>query len=295
MTVQAQHTYNSPRLQVHHTADKPVDKNTGNIERATKAFNYGNRFGLTNVALRSTALLPAGRGEVKVERKQDHIVIQAEFNGLQDATRFGPEYLTYVLWAITPEGRVRNLGEVSTNDTKSKFSVRIGFDVFGLIVTAEPYFAVSQPSDVVVLENVFSKDAVPEIEDVEAKYQVLPRGTYTKNVSRSELKPIVVDPNTPLDLYEARNAFWIALWAGAEKDAAELFAKAERSLQKAEAFHASRAEAKLVSMAARETVQMAENARVVAVQHRSENPFAAEGHRAECNSGRNGRHYVDNE
>ena len=274
MTMQAQHAYNSTQLQVRHSADKPIHKITGNVERATKAINYGKRTGLTNVDVRSTALLPEARGEAKVERKQGHIEIQAEFNGLQDAARFGPEYLTYVLWAITPEGCVTNLGEVVPNDTKSKFNATIEFDVFGLIVTAEPYFAVSEPSDVVVIET-----AVPEIEEGYAKYQVLPRGTYTANVSRSELKPIVVDPNTPLDLYEARNALWIALWAGAEKDAAELFAKAERSLQKAEAFHASRAEAKKVLTAARETVQTAENARVIALKRRSEKHFPAEGRR----------------
>jgi hypothetical protein len=116
-----------------------------------------------------------------------------------------------------------------------------------------------------------------------------------KNVSRSELKPIVLDPNTPLDLYEAPNALWIALWAGAAKDAAELFAKAERSLEKAEAFHASRAGANQVLTAARETVQTAENARMIAVQRRSENRFPAEGRRERSNDGRNGRQYVDDE
>jgi hypothetical protein len=104
--------------------------------------------------------------------------------------RFGPEYLTYVLWAITPEGRVANLGEVVPNDTKSKFNVTIEFDVFGLIVTAETYFAVSQPSDVVVMENVFSRDTVPKIEEVDAKYQLLPHGTYYgKCFTRAEAHP----------------------------------------------------------------------------------------------------------
>jgi hypothetical protein len=285
MTIQAQHTYNPRQLQVHNSVQEPVHKITRNVERATKAVNYGKRAGLTNVDVRGTVLLPEARGEAKVARKEGHTEIQAEFGGLQGATRFGPEYLTYVLWAITPGGRVTNLGEVVPDDTKSKFNVTVEFDLFGLIVTAEPYFAVSQPSDVVVMENVFSKETVPRIEEVDANYQLLPRGTYTANVSRSELKPIVVDPNTPLDLYEARNAFWIALWAGAEEDAAELFAKAERSLQKAEAFHASSAGAKQVLTAARQTVQMSENARVIALKRRSENRFPSEGCRAWCNNG----------
>ena len=290
MMMQAQHAYNSTQLRIHNTADRHPHEITGNVERTTKAINYGKRTSLTNVAVRGTTLSPGGRGEAKVASKQGGIEIQAEFGGLPGATRFGPEYLTYVLWAITPEGRVANLGEVVPNNTKSKFNVTIEFDVFGLIVTAEPYFAVSRPSDVVVMENVFSRDSVQRIEEVDAKYQLLPRGIYTANLSR-ELKLIVVDPDTPLDLYEARNALWIALWAGAEKDAAELFAKAERSLQKAEAFHESGAGARQVLTAARETVQTAENARAIALERRSENRFPAEGRRAWWN----GRQYVDDE
>jgi hypothetical protein len=119
------------------------------------------------------------------------------------------------------------------------------------------------------MENVFRKDSVGN-EPVDAKYELLPRGAYTLGVSPSKLKPIVLEPSTPLHLYEARNAFWIALWAGAEKNAAELFVKAERSLQRAEAFHASRAGAKSVLIAARETVEMAEHARVAALKRRSD-------------------------
>ena len=146
----------------------------------------------------------------------------------------------------------------------------------------------------IALVNVFYKDTVSKGEVAVAKYQLLPCGTYTANVSRSELKPIVVDPNTPLDLYEARNALWIALWTGAEKDGAELFARAERSLQMAEAFQASRAGAKQVLTAAREAVQTAESAGVIALKRQSENRFPAEGRRAWCNHGRNRRQYVEN-
>src|SRR5215470_14876702 len=210
MTMQAQ-SYNSSQIRVHSGADRPVHKITGNVERATKAIKYGKRTGLTNVDVRGTALLSEARGEAKVTRKQGHTEIQAEFGSLQGPTRFGPEYLTYVLWAITPEGRVTNLGEVVPNIKNSVLRMTIEPDVFGLIVTAEPYFAVCQPSDVVVMENVSGMDTVPKIDEVDAKYQLLPRGTYTTNVPRSELKPIVMDANTPLDLYEARNALWIAL------------------------------------------------------------------------------------
>ena len=121
------------------------------------------------------------------------------------------------------------------------------------------------------MENFFGKRSVGQIEAVEAKYELLPRGSYTANVLASNVKPIVPEPSTPLDLYEARNALWIALWAGAEENASELFATAERLLQKAEAFHASRAGETTVSATARQAVQIAENARSLALKHRSEN------------------------
>ena len=50
--------------------------------------------------------------------------------------------------------------------------------VFGLVVTAEPYFAVSRPSDVVVMENVVRPDTVGKIEVIDAKYELLQRGQY---------------------------------------------------------------------------------------------------------------------
>src|SRR5215471_4776165 len=201
MTMPVQHAHNSAQLRANNSADTPAYKITGNVERATKAINYGKR-GLTNVDVQGTALLAEARGEAKVTGAQGHMEVQAEFGGLPDATRFGPEYLTYVLWAIAANGYATNLGEIVPNDTRVKINATIDFDVFGLVVTAEPYFAVSQPNDVVVMENVLSMDAVPKIEEVEAKYPLLPRGSYTANVSRSKVKPILVEPNTPLDLYE---------------------------------------------------------------------------------------------
>ena len=145
MTMQAQYAHNSTQLRVHSGADRPAHKIIGNVDRAIKAIKYGKRTGLTNVDVRGTALLSEARGEAKVTRKQGHTEIQAEFGSFQAATRFGPEYLTYVLWAITPEGRVTNLGEVVPNDRNSVLRMTIEPDVFGLIGTEEPYFAVCQP------------------------------------------------------------------------------------------------------------------------------------------------------
>ena len=271
ITLQGQQGSNSTQLEAHSSVNSALHDVTGHVERTTKAINYAKRSDITTVAIRGTTLLPAARGEAKIQSKQDHVEVVADFNGLEGAMRFGPEYLTYVMWAIGLDGCATNLGEVVLNDAKGKLSVTTKLAVFGLVVTAEPYFAVSEPSDAVVMENVVPTDSVRQIEGGDVKYELLPRGTYTLNVSPSEVKPIVLDPNTPFELFEARNALWIALWAGADKDAAELFASAERLLQKAEAFHASRAEEVRVSTAARESVRIAENARLIALKHRSEN------------------------
>src|SRR6185369_12691225 len=238
--------------------------------RTTKAVNYQHRNGSTTIDFRGTPLMPAARGEAKVESKQGYIEVEVEFDNLQSANRFGPEFLTYVMWAITPEGRATNMGEVILNGTKSKLDVTTELQVFGLIVTAEPYFAVSQPSDAVVMENFVRKDTVGKVEEIDAKYELLQRGQYTVNVLPADLKPIPLDKNTPLDLYEARNAVRIAKWAGADVSAADSFEKAAKLLAQAEAYEARKAGSKPIAMTAREAVQTAEDARLITLKNQAE-------------------------
>ena len=277
VSAQAQQPANPTQVQVQRSGDNPLYKITVNVvERTTKAINYRPRSGSTTVDFRGTALMPAARGEAKVESKQGYIEIEVEFDDLQGATRFGPEYLTYVMWAITPEGRATNLGEVILNGTKSKLNVTTELQSFGLIVTAEPYFAVSQPSDVVVMENFVRKDTVGKVEEIDAKFELLQRGQYAVNVPPSELKPIPLEKGTPLDLHEARNAVRIARWAGADKDAAESFHKAEESLKQAEVYKARKAGTRPVVMSAREAVQTAEDARLIALKRQEEQRLATE-------------------
>ena len=246
------------------------------VERTAKAINYRHRSGATTVGFNGTALMPQARGEAKVESKQGYIEIEVEFDDLQSATRFGPEFLTYVMWAITPEGRATNLGEVILNGTKSKLNVTTELQSFGLVVTAEPYFAVAQPSDAVVMENVVRKDTVGKVEEIDAKYELLPRGQYTVNVQPADLRPMALDKKTPLDLYEARNAVRIAKWAGADSAAAETFQKASKLLDQAEGYQARKAGSKPVAMTAREAVQTAEDARLIALKRQEEERLAAE-------------------
>jgi outer membrane protein OmpA-like peptidoglycan-associated protein len=241
--------------------------------RTAKAVSYQNRSGATKINFRGTDLLPNARGEAKVESKQGRIEIEVEFDNLQPATKNGAEYLTYVLWAITPEGRTSNLGEVLLNGTKSKLDVSTELQVFGLVVTAEPYFAVTQPSDLIVMENVIRPDTKGKIEEIDAKYELLQRGQYQRLANPLALKP---DKKLPLEVYEARNAISIARSVGADRFAEETFQKAEKSLAAAEAYQARNAGRKPVTMTAREAVQTAEDSRAIAVKRQEENALAAE-------------------
>jgi outer membrane protein OmpA-like peptidoglycan-associated protein len=246
------------------------------VERTTKAVNYNNRGGATKIDFLGTPLLPKAHGEAKVESKQGYIEIEVEFRELQPATAYGPEYLTYVMWAITPEGRTTNLGEVLLNGTNSKLDVTTELQSFGLIVTAEPYFAVTRPSDVVVMENTIRPDTRGAIKEVDAKYELLQRGQYTLNVNPAEIQPVRLSSKVPLDLYEARNAVQIARWTGAERYAPDTFQKAVQGLKNAEDYLTGKAGRKPIATVAREAVQMAEDARIITVKKIDEERLADE-------------------
>ncbi len=246
------------------------------VARTTKAINYNHRSGSTRIGFRGTALMPQASGEAKVESKQGVIKIDADMQKLDPATKFGPEYLTYVMWAITPEGRATNVGEVLLNGGKSKLNATSELQSFGLIITAEPYFAVTQPSDVVVMENFVRTDTVGTIEQLDAKYELLQRGQYTLNVNPSDIKPIRLDRKVPLELYEARNAVQIARWTGAPRYSADTFQKAVIGLENAEGYLKGKAGSKPIGTVAREAVQMAEDSRIITIKKMQEEQLAGE-------------------
>ncbi len=237
------------------------------VERITVAINYRHRSGPTRVDFKGTPLMPQASGEARVESKGGYIEISAKFRNLKSAITFGAEYLTYVLWAITPEGRAANLGEIHLKGGRGKLEVTTELQVFGMVVTAEPYFAVRQPSDLVVLENEPRPDTKGKIELIDAKYELLKRGRYKPLANPLNL---TVDPKIPLDLYEARNAVQIARAVGAPRYAEDTFLKALRALEQAEAYLARGAGAKPVAMLAREAVQTAEDAREIALRRREQ-------------------------
>jgi outer membrane protein OmpA-like peptidoglycan-associated protein len=258
------------------TAEAPIFRMTV-IQRSIQAVNYRHRSGSTEVDLHGTELMPEARGKAKVNSKQGRLEVDADMNHMVAPGTYGPEYLTYVLWAVTPEGRATNLGEVLVNpDGKSKLDVTTELQAFGLIVTAEPYFGVTQPSDVVVMENIIRPETKGQWETVDAKYELLKRGQYVHNQNAAALRPGQPYSKVPLELYEARNAVQIARWAAADKYAADTFAKAQDQLNQAEAYLARKAGEKPVAMMARAAVETSEDARIISLRKQREEELARE-------------------
>lgn len=248
------------------------------IERTTQAINYQYRSGPTRIDFRGTVLLPYAKGDATVESHRGRVEIQADFKNLTPPTRYGREYLTYTLWAITPEGAAHNLGEVVPDGSnKARLRVTTGMQAFGLIVTAEPYAAARQPSDVVVLENEVRPDTVGKIQPIQAKYDLMPRGHYTWEVPDKLESSVAGMPKVSmakyealLELYEAQNALGIAQAAGAGHYAPNTFQKAQSLVGEAQRLQAGKAPTSMVVQNAREAAQTAEDARVIAERRRQE-------------------------
>jgi outer membrane protein OmpA-like peptidoglycan-associated protein len=244
--------------------------------RTVEAVDYQHRSGASEVDLAGTALLPSAEGKAKVRSKRGTMEVEADFGNLQSPTTFGAEYLTYVMWAISPDGHAVNLGEVliGGND-RSKLTATTNLQSFALIVTAEPYFAVRQPSDVVVLENVIRADTKGTPEAMHAKYELMERGGYIPTGYRFD--PVVLDAKLPLEFLEARNAVRIAQSEGAETYAGESYQHAVQLMNSADAYatdhHSDR---KQLIAKSRETVQTAEDAREIAVKRIEDNRRASE-------------------
>ena len=236
------------------------------ISRSVQAVNYRHRSGATDVDFAGTALLPSADGKAKVRSKRGTMEVEADFGNLQSPTTFGNEYLTYVMWAISPEGRAVNLGEVLVGgNDRSKLTATTDLQAFALIVTAEPYYAVRQPSNVVVLENVVREDTKGTTEAVNAKYELMERGGYLPTGFKFD--PLVLKADLPLEFYEARNALRIAQSEGAEQYADASYRHAVELMNTADADATSQhIDKKPLIAVAREAVQTAEDAREIAVK-----------------------------
>src|ERR1700676_2127959 len=240
------------------------------VSRTTKAVNYRRAGGSTKIDFQGTELMQGASGEARVDSKSNRMEIEAKFTGFENATKFGLEYLTYVLWAVSPQGRAVNLGELVLKNGSGQVKAISDMQTFGMIVTAEPYFAVTQPGNMVVLENVLGPATQGKIENIDAQYELLGRGIYSSSNTKIENAIFGIDRKTPLELFEARNAVRIARIAQADKYAASSLARAEQQLRSAEEVYSRKSEKKSVEAAAREVVETAEEARVMAVKQKAE-------------------------
>jgi outer membrane protein OmpA-like peptidoglycan-associated protein len=274
-------TTSTPTVQNQEQNQAPITQQNGIylyrvnvVQRNLDAVNYFHRSGSTTINIEGTPLLPNARGEAKITSERGGITIEAHFKGLTPANGFGHEYLTYVLWAISADGRPANLGEVLPDNDKNTIHVTTSFQSFGLVVTAEPYFAVSQPSDVVVLENVIRPSKTTGVlEKVNIHYSLLPRGMYAASTAgaHSIASPITRDMKSPLELYEAHNAYAYAASIGAEKYSPDIMHEAAQDLQNADAADSNKhADRKMEITFAREAVQRSEDARLVTLRKQAE-------------------------
>jgi outer membrane protein OmpA-like peptidoglycan-associated protein len=245
--------------------------------RTTRAVNYRNRGGSTTVDFHGTELMPEVGGHAKVDGKAGRLAISAEFTHLQPAVSLGGQFLTYVLWAITPDGRAVNLGEVMPGDNgKDKIDVTTDLQAFGLILTAEPYYSVTHPSNKVVAENIIPQGVKGFEEPIDAKFDVLEGAQYTIDVPAEQLPSSQASAKVPLDLLEARNAVAIAKAAGAQQYAPDSLTKAEDMLQRAEDYYQRKQGRTPIGTAARGASQMAEDARVLTLRRKEQEKLDAE-------------------
>jgi outer membrane protein OmpA-like peptidoglycan-associated protein len=258
----------------------PVPANTGTlttattVSRTTKAVHYRLQGGQTKVEFHGTDLLQRATGEARVEGKKTNFEIEAKFQGLEDATKFGLEFLTYVAWAVSPQGRPVNLGELSL-DHNGNAHVKAYTDLqtFGMIVTAEPYFAVTQPGNMVVMESSAVNGTGGEV--IDARYELVTRGTYSSTNTHIQDAIFGIDTKTPLELFEARNAVRIAHIAAADKYAASILSKAGQQLLHAEEIYRQKQNKAAIEAAAKEATETAEEARLMAVKQKAEDEAQA--------------------
>lgn len=260
----------TPNSQLSSTAQAVLEPT---VTRTTKAVHYRLQGGNTKVDFHGTDLLQRASGEAKVEGKKTNFQIEVKFQNLEDATKFGLEYLTYVLWAVSPQGRPVNLGEVTLDHGNAHVKASTDLQTFGMIVTAEPYFAVTAPGNMVVMESAPVIDAGGE--NIEAKYDLVSRGTYSSTNTHIQDAIFGIDSKTPLELFEARNAMRIARIAAADKYAAFIISKAGQQLMNAEGLYRQKQKKEAVEAAAKEATETAEEARLMAVKQKAEDEAQA--------------------
>jgi outer membrane protein OmpA-like peptidoglycan-associated protein len=230
------------------------------IARTSKAVDY--RSGATTaVDLKGTDLMPDLTGKAKVSSKRQLTDIHVDVDHLKPAKSIDLAYMTYVLWAISPEGHPKNIGELVEHGGKASLHTTTDLQAFALVISAEPDFAVAVPSEMIVAENTLRATTQGRPETIDVHYEVIPRSIYV-----SQVRPIQniygEDKHTPLELLEARNAVRIAKDANAEQYAPDVLTRAETLLNQAEDYYQRKQGTKPIATVAREATQTAEEARL---------------------------------
>ena len=271
-------------IQPQYIGETPVFRVTATA-RSIYAINFNHREGNTTVNLVGTGLMPRAKGEARVDSKTGATKIDVTFEKMDPSQIHGDSFLTYVLWAITPEGRPENLGEVMLGGSNARLQASTELQAFGLIVTAEPYFAVTQPSDTVVMEGVIKpgpEGTTGRFAPIEAKYELLEHGSYDAVLPPADRAIVKQKNDAPLDLKEARHAMTIARAVGAMQYSADTMRKAAVDLQNAEFFWSQAKDTKRVQTLARNVTQLAEDARIITLRRRQEADLAQERQAAEA-------------
>lgn len=244
------------------------DGSPANETRSVRVMDYTPLSAPITVVFRYTALLPGAQGQAEIVPNRIALRIHATFSKLPPASRLGPEYLTYVLWAVTPEGRASNLGEIELTGADGRLNTKMAPSRFGLIVTAEPYFAVSHPGKAVAFEADLSPGVTPTVPVIQVSCELLsaPAGADLADPS----SPAGNDPAAPLVIEEARRAIAVAQKSGAQELAPETLATAEHLLQLTRDLQARGAPRKDVVEAGSEAVLVAEDARVLSMKRRKQ-------------------------
>ena len=232
--------------------------------RSIKAVVYQVGGGDTKVDLESTPLGAGARGEAKVEARPTVTMVEAVIKDLPPSTKVGTEFLAYVLWAVSPEGRTDNLGEVRPKPNgQATLKATTPLQTFSLVVTAEPYPVVRIPSEMLVLENQVRKNTKGRLMVVE-NYQLMRRNQYQQMDNPLALS---IDlKQAPLEMYQARNAVQIARSRGAETHAPEIFSRAKGGLDLAENALAKKAKEQEIISLARQAIQASEDARALTAE-----------------------------
>lgn len=245
------------------------------VQRTIKAINYGHRTDPTRIDFQGTVLMYKAKGDAVIHAKQGATSIDARFEHVEEPARFGPQFLTYVLWAISPDGHAVNLGEIVPDaHDRVHITTSTPLQAFGLMVTAEPYYAVAHPSDLVVLQNEVRPDTAGAVESINAKYEFLPRSEYTYEVNRAariladnRQKVSVEEYNAIAAVYQAQNALQMAKSHEADRYAPDVFQKAQDLFHRAEAYKDRKQNSRQVVTLAREATQTAQDALLIANRH----------------------------